>query len=157
MSIAPIVHVVDVEAPPTDVFTAFVHELGAWWDPRYSADPTTFEDAAIEPKVGGRVLATHSDGLEHEWGRVDTWDPPRRLGWSFTLAQDPSHPSLVEVEVIPRDGGSRLRLTHGGWTADNASYRSKYGDWPVLLERFTDHVARRLGPPADLQRELPTG
>jgi hypothetical protein len=90
----------------------------------------------IEPWVGGRVYATHSDLGKHDWGEVTVWDPGQRLGHTFTLAQDPEHPSRVELEFVSGDGGCTVRLAHGGWTAANAKARSKFADWPVLLDRF---------------------
>jgi uncharacterized protein YndB with AHSA1/START domain len=95
------------------------------------------DGVTIEPRVGGRVFATHRDVGVHDWGEVTTWEPGRRLVHTFTLAQDPLHPSEVEVEFVPGDAvSSTVRLSHGGWTAANAAVREKFGDWPVLLARF---------------------
>lgn len=53
------------------------------------------------------------------------------------LAQDSDHPSEVAVEFAPADGtGCAVRLAHGGWTEANAASREKFGDWPVILDRF---------------------
>jgi Activator of Hsp90 ATPase homolog 1-like protein len=90
----------------------------------------------IEPGVGGRVFATHSDIGEHEWGRVREWERGRRLSHTFTLAQDPAHPSEVSVEFEPVADGCRMHFEHGGWTPENESDRQKFGDWPVMLDRF---------------------
>jgi uncharacterized protein YndB with AHSA1/START domain len=96
----------------------------------------------IEPSVGGRVYATHSDIGEHDWGEVTVWEPGHRLVHTFTLAQDPQHPSEVAVEFVPAESegeagnGSTVRFVHGGWTEANADARKKFGDWPVMLDRF---------------------
>jgi hypothetical protein len=29
-----------------------------------------------------------------------------------------------------------IRFAHGGWTEANVADRSKFGDWPLLLDRF---------------------
>jgi hypothetical protein len=29
-------------------------------------------------------------------------------------------------------------LPHGGWTEASAAVREKFGDWPVLLDRFVE-------------------
>jgi hypothetical protein len=56
---------------------------------------------------------------------------------TFTLAQDPAHPSEVAVEFVPaEDGGCMVRFAHGGWTEENLADRRKFGDWPVMLDRF---------------------
>jgi hypothetical protein len=90
----------------------------------------------VEPRVGGRVYATHSDLGEIEWGEVTAWEPGSRLVHSFHLAQDPAHPSEVAVEFVPDGDGCVLRFAHGGWNEANASERPKFGDWPVILERY---------------------
>ena len=119
-------------------FETYTGRIGEWWHPRYSADAETFEGVTIEPRAGGRVYAVHSDidiG-EHEWGEVTVWEPGRRLVHTFTLAQDPAHPSEVSVEFVPDGEGCVVRFAHGGWTEANVADRRKFGDWPVMLDRF---------------------
>ncbi len=55
---------------------------------------------------------------------------------SFALAQDPAHPSEVAVEFVPDGDGCLVRFAHGGWTEANVADRKKFGDWPVMLDRF---------------------
>jgi len=117
-------------------FATYVDRIGEWWDPRYTANGETLEAVTIEPGPGGRVYATHSDIGEHLWGEVTIWDPPHRLVHIFALAQDPDHPSRVEVVLVPGEPGCRLRFAHAGWTEANAASRSKFGDWSVMLDRF---------------------
>jgi uncharacterized protein YndB with AHSA1/START domain len=64
------------------------------------------------------------------------WDPGRRLVHTFTLGQDPRNPSEVSVEFSPNGDGCTMRLAHRGWTEANVAGRKKFGDWPVILERF---------------------
>lgn len=118
-------------------FAVYTERIGEWWDPRYSANPETLESVTIEPRVAGRVYATHSDLGEDDWGEVTAWEPGRRLVHSFSLAQDPAHPSEVVMELVASDDGCCvLRFAHGGWTETNVGDRKKFGDWPVLLDRF---------------------
>ena len=90
----------------------------------------------IEPGVGGRVYSTHSDIGEDDWGEVTVWEPGHRLVHTFTLAQDPEHPSEVAAEFVPSDEGCTVRFAHGGWTEANVAARKKFSDWPVMLDRF---------------------
>jgi hypothetical protein len=96
----------------------------------------------IEPRAGGRVYATHSDMGKHDWGGVVVWEPGRRLVHTFTLAQDPRHPSEVAVEFVAVEdqggagSGCTVRFAHRGWTEANAAVRQKFGDWSVMLDRF---------------------
>lgn len=125
---------------PETAFAAFTERIGEWWDPTYSADPATFTGAVVEGREGGRVYGRHSDLGEVAWGRVAAWEPGRRLAWSWTLAQDATHPSLVEVTFEPDEHGSLMCLSHGGWDAHNARYRHKFGDWPRIVDGFVEYV-----------------
>jgi hypothetical protein len=137
-TILPITHEYQLACSAEDAFAAYAGRIDEWWDPRYTANPETLEAVTIEPFVGGRVYATHSDLGEHDWGEVTAWESGRRLVHTFTLAQDPRRPSAVAVEFAPHDAaaGCTMRFAHGGWTEANASAREKFGDWPVMLDRF---------------------
>ena len=61
----------------------------------------------------------------------------------FTLAQDPDHPSRIDVAFDAAGRGStRMRFSHGGWTAGNVAGRARFSEWPIILDRF---VARAEG------------
>jgi Activator of Hsp90 ATPase homolog 1-like protein len=133
---SPITHEYRLDSSPAHAFATYAERIGEWWDPRYSANADTLETVAIEPRVGGRVYARHSDIGEHDWGEVTVWEPGAHLVHTFSLAQDPQHPSEVAVEFV-RDGqGCTLRFAHGGWTEANVSAREKFSDWRVMLDRF---------------------
>ena len=135
--LAPITYEYALPRSAEEAFGTYTGRIGEWWDPRYSANADTLETVVIQPLVGGRVFARHSDLGDDEWGEVTAWDPGRRVVHTFTLAQDPTHPSEVEVEFAPEGGDTcTMRLTHGGWTDANTAARSKFGDWPVILERY---------------------
>ena len=132
----PIHHELRVECRADQAFETWVERIGDWWSPQYTAEPGTLEAVTIEPFVGGRVYATHGDVGEHDWGEVTAFDRGRRLAHSFTLAQDEGNPSEVSVEFEDVEGGCVVRLAHGGWTKENERFRSKFTDWPVMLERL---------------------
>jgi hypothetical protein len=117
-------------------FDVYTGRIGDWWDPRYTANAETLEAVTIEPRPGGRLFATHGDIGIDDWGEVTVWDPGRRLVHTFTLAQDPAHPSEVSVEYLPAGDGCTIRFAHGGWNEGNAAVREKFSDWSLLLERF---------------------
>jgi hypothetical protein len=136
-SLPPITHERSLRCDPERAFSTYTARIFEWWDPRYTANADTLEGVTIEPRVGGRVYATHSDMGEHEWGEVKVWEPGRRLVHSFTLAQDPQHPSEVAVEFVGEARGCTVLFAHGGWTEAGAKDREKFGDWPIMLDRFT--------------------
>jgi len=129
-----IVHDRRLDCSAAHAFAVYTERIGEWWDARYTASADTLEQVTIEPRVGGRVYAVHSDLGTHDWGEVTTWDPPSRLVHSFGLAQ--SQPTEVAVEFRGIGGGCEVHFEHRGWTNDNAADREKFGDWPVLLDRF---------------------
>ena len=132
----PITHEYALRCSVEHAFETYPARIGEWWDPRYTANAETLEAVVIEPRVGGRVYATHSDIGEDDWGEVTVWQPGARLVHTFTLAQDPAHPSEVAVEFVAAGDGCTMRFAHGGWTEANAAVRPKFGDWSVILERF---------------------
>jgi hypothetical protein len=117
-------------------FDVYTGRIGDWWDTRYTANAETLEAVTIEPRPGGRVFATHGDIGIDDWGEVTVWDPGRRLVHTFTLAQDPAHPSEVSVEFLPAGDGCTIRFAHGGWNEGSAAVREKFRDWSLLLDRF---------------------
>jgi uncharacterized protein YndB with AHSA1/START domain len=140
-STSPISYEYSLRCSADHAFDAYTGRIGEWWDPRYTANAETLQGVTIEPHVGGRVYATHSDMGKDDWGEVTVWEPGHRLVHTFTLAQDAKNPSEVTAEFVARDGhgaetGSTLRFTHGGWTDANAAVRKKFSDWPVMLDRF---------------------
>jgi hypothetical protein len=137
-SLEPITHGYVLRSDPHRAFEIYTTEIGRWWDPRYTANPDTFESVTIEPRVGGRIYATHSDLGEHDWGQVTTWEPGRRVAHTFILAQDQDDPSEVAALFAPgkQGAGCSFRFEHGGWSESNVSVRQKFSDWSVMLDRF---------------------
>jgi hypothetical protein len=137
-STSPITYEYPLRCSAEHAFATYTGRIGEWWDPRYTANDETLEAVTIDPSVGGRVYATHSDVGNDDWGQVTVWEPGRRLVHTFTLAQDPQHPSEVSVEFVPGEGrtGCTVRFAHGAWTEASAATRKKFGDWPVMLDRF---------------------
>jgi hypothetical protein len=131
------VHEYTLRCDAERAFAVYTDRIGEWWDPRYTANAETLEAVTIEPRVGGRVYATHGDIGEDDWGEVTVWEPGRRVVHTFTLAQDPEHPSEVAVEFVDVDSsGCTVRFAHAGWTEANAAARPKFTDWPIMLDRF---------------------
>ena len=93
-------------------------------------------DVRIEPRVGGAVVHQLASGGLYQWGTVLTWDPGRHYRQSFTMAQDPAHPSELDVRFVADSDGTLVHFAHGGWTAGNLDRRTGFRDWPFILGRF---------------------
>jgi hypothetical protein len=137
-TLEPIVHSFSLSCDAGHAFATYVDRIGEWWLPEYTAGSDTFETVVIQPADDGRVFERHADGKEIDWGRVTLWEPGVRLAYTSTLAQAGEHASLVTVTFAGPGPGCEMLFEHGGWNDDNASYRSKFGDWPILLGRFVD-------------------
>ena len=142
----PITHEYALQCGAAQAFETYAGRIGEWWDPSYTANAETLEAVTIEPRVGGRVYATHSDIDDDDWGEVTVWEPGTKLVHTFTLAQDPAHPSQVTVEFTAAGDGCTMRFSHRGWTEANAAARPKFGDWSGILERFVALCPGVLGP-----------
>lgn len=133
---SPIRAEVRVPVAPDVAFARFV-DLGSWWDPAYTPDPGAFTGAAPLTAVGDDVVLLHGS-WRYPIGRVTAWEPGARYAQSFTLAVDPDHPTTLTVTFAAEEGGTRVALEHGGWTAGNASRRAGFTDWPHLLQRYAE-------------------
>jgi hypothetical protein len=135
---APIRHDLEVACDVATAFDVFTSRLGEWWDPAYSPDAAAFAGAEVEPRVGGAVTMVLTGLPPYRFGTVTAWEPGSLYAQTFTLAQDPDHPSELRVTFTPRSGGCQVGFEHGGWTAGNAARRDHFTDWPKLLGRFAD-------------------
>jgi uncharacterized protein YndB with AHSA1/START domain len=140
-----------VAAPPQRAFDAFTAEFEAWWprDSHHIADQPAAE-LIIEPARDGRWFERAADGTECEWGRVLAWEPPGRLVLAWQLdadwRYDPDLVTEVELRFVPDGDGTRVELEHrnlerlGARAAEVRAAVSSDGGWPILLQRFADHV-----------------
>ena len=140
MPLDPIVALVTVPVRATEAFVGFTAQMGEWWDPMISPDPTTFTSIAVDPE--GDVALVHGD--EHYvWGRVTTWEPPTRYVQSFWLGHAAEAPTTLTVtfEADQAGASTTVRLEHGGWAVGSEELRDNYSHWDALLARFAAHVS----------------
>jgi catechol 2,3-dioxygenase-like lactoylglutathione lyase family enzyme len=130
----PIEHTYRLACAPEPAWDAFVRRIDEWWHPAYA--PEGLRDVRIDPVVGGAATMLLDDGSTYRWGTVTLVEEPYHYAQTFTLAQDPEHPSTLDVTVERRPDGCRVHFSHGGWTAGNLAGRSRFTEWPVLLDRF---------------------
>jgi len=130
----------ELDATREDAFAAFTERIDQWWHPAYA--PEGLVSVTIDPEVGGRAWMQLADGTTYPWGTVTVWHPPLEYAQTFTLAQDPEHPSTLQVRIESASSrgrqhpGSIVRFAHGGWTAANVAGRARFSEWGILLDRF---------------------
>ena len=143
---------VEVEAPAEHVFRVFTDGIGSWWDPSHHILEAELAEMVFEPYAGGHIIDRGTDGSECRWARVLTYDPPRRVCFSWDISlrwqleTDPAKTSEVEVTFTP-DGPARTRvaLTHrhldrhgDGWQSMRDAVSSGWS-----LTRFAETAAQR--------------
>ena len=81
--------------------------LGAWME----------GDVTVVPRPGGAITLSPPDG-KPVWGTVEEVVPGRRIQWTWRT--DDGLPTLVEIELVPRDDGTGLtvRETLLPWRVD---------------------------------------
>jgi uncharacterized protein YndB with AHSA1/START domain len=109
----------------------------------------------IESKVGGRCYSQHEDGGEADWGRVTTWEPPKRvvIAWQVSpewgYEPDLAKASEVEVRFTPLPGGeTRVDLEHRHLERHGPNYAELRkgvdgeGGWGGMLTAYAERVAQ---------------
>ena len=150
--IEPIRLAFDVGCPADHAFGVWTAQIGLWWpaDHTVSAEPGL--TVVLEGRPGGRIFERTAGGVEHDWGEVTVWDPPRRLGYLWHLRRDRADATEVEIRFIDRgDATTRVEIEHRGWErlgADAETWRDRnHGGWATLLPHFVEAAA----PPASDQ------
>jgi uncharacterized protein YndB with AHSA1/START domain len=124
---------VAVSVPPAQAFEIFTAEIDRWWRHgvkfRHSASRSSL--LRIEPSVGGRLLeAFEAGGAAHiiEVGRVQIWEPPRRLNFTWRNANFAADEQTeVLVEFAPTGGGTLVTVTHSGLSGLRADHPARHG------------------------------
>jgi uncharacterized glyoxalase superfamily protein PhnB/uncharacterized protein YndB with AHSA1/START domain len=141
---------VEVALPPAEAFRMFTAEIGSWYlvDRNTVRDPGRTVDIRFEPRVGGRFMDVHdaASGEGREMGRITSWEPGHRLGFTDPRGID------TEVRFEPVVGGTAVTIEQRGLDRlppDEAEHVRRYG-WRLLLGWFAAAV-RQSGPgrPAD--------
>ena len=121
-----------IAAPPATVFAFLTdpEKILGWM----GAEATT------EPQPGGLYLVkgVGGDRARAARGAFREVVPVHRLAYSFGWEGDEAMPpgsSLVEIDLIERDGGTLLRLTHSG-LPDDKHQESHGRGWTHYLGRL---------------------
>lgn len=118
-----------VAAPPATVFA-------------FLTDPDKIvrwlgSEATVEPTLGGLYLVT-VNGRVTAQGRFTEVVPVHRLAYRFGWqghATMPPESTLIEIDLVERDGGTLLRLTHSG-LPDAAACAAHNEGWAHYLGRL---------------------
>jgi hypothetical protein len=129
-----------VDCPAAHAFTVWTARISAWWPADHTVSGDAGLDVVLEPSVGGRIFERTQSGVEHDWGEVTVWEPPRRLGYLWHLRRDRADATEVEITFTERDGGTVVAIEHRGWDRLGAlgpDWReANKGGWSTLLPHY---------------------
>ena len=134
---------VGVAVSPEAAFSLFTEQLDLWWrrGKRYRIAEGDRGLMAMEPGVGGRVFESWRDAgsIERvrEIGRVQVWEPPHRLVFSWRAANFAEHESTeVEVRFAPTaQGHTTVSVEHRGWAGIRADHPVRHGEATAAFVR----------------------
>src|SRR3981081_3669320 len=96
-------------------FRTWVELINAWWPKGHSRSGNPDTTIFVESRVGGRICERTPEGVEHDWGEVTTWDPPRHFAYQWYLGSSPEQPTVVDVRFSALDeGGTQVEVSHRG-------------------------------------------
>ncbi|MFO1337173.1 MAG: SRPBCC domain-containing protein [Burkholderiaceae bacterium] len=132
-----------LRAPREKVFDAFVTPalMAAWQCPRGMQ-----VEASADARVGGayRLQMKARDGSRFAvTGQFVELQRPARLAYTWAWENMPAMPAglrtLIEVDLVERDGGTELRMQHSGF-ADAASMGNHEQGWTSCFNKLSDLV-----------------
>jgi uncharacterized protein YndB with AHSA1/START domain len=128
--------VITIEARPDVVFSFFTDSArwAAWWG----------AGSSVEPRVGGRVLIRHANGVE-VIGEILELASPTRIVFTYGYASGVPIAAggsrvAIQLETVP--DGTRLQLTHD--FAERAPCDQHVQGWRYQLALFANLVADRV-------------
>jgi uncharacterized protein YndB with AHSA1/START domain len=129
VQVAGVVREVRIQARPETVFRYLVDadRMIQWMGAQ----------ATLDARPGGE-LSVLVAGQHHALGQFIEIDPPHRVvftfGWEGEAMSIPPGGSRVQIDLIPEDGGTRLRLVHS--ELPEAAYGDHAHGWEHYLGRL---------------------
>jgi uncharacterized protein YndB with AHSA1/START domain len=159
---------VEVPVGAERAFELFTTEIATWWDEDKHILRAPLADMVFEPFVGGQIIDRGVDGSECRWARVLSYEPPRRVCFSWDinlqwqLESDPERCSEVEITFEPTaETRTRVTLTHRRLDRHGPGWESMRdavaGGWDLTSLRTRASGAARPGSAghAQVHAELP--
>ena len=120
----PITQTIEVPCSQATAFDTFL-DMDRWW-PKDRFATSVMRDSAVEAlrvdaREGGEIVEVATDGQEHLWGRILTFEPHDYLKLDFHVphpTEDNPGFSTVEVRFTAlADDRTRVELTQSNWEA----------------------------------------
>ena len=143
----PIVVEFTVAASQRHAFEVWAHRTSLWWPRDHTMSGADDLDIVYEGHPGGRIFERTREGVEHDWGRIVEWDPPRRLAYSWHLFFDPEEATDMTVTFNDVDDGTSVRIEQTGWERLGAAgppRRQKTNEVWLLMSELYSEACRTL-------------
>jgi uncharacterized protein YndB with AHSA1/START domain len=124
---------VAVKVPPSLAFEIFTEDIDQWWRRgiKFRTSGSRSGLLRLEAGVGGRLFESFDrEGTAHiiEVGRVQLWEPPRCLMFTWRNANfAPHEQTQVQVDFAAIESGTLVTVTHSGLSALRADHPARHG------------------------------
>jgi hypothetical protein len=131
----------DLRCDVEHAFDVWTTRTSLWWPAGHSVSAAPGLRVTIEPWVGGRIFERTPEGIEHDWGEVTLWEPPRRLRYLWHLRRDRADATDVLIVFSPAgEDHCRVSIEHRGWERLGAAgpdwRQANQAGWSGLLPHF---------------------
>lgn len=126
-----------VRVEPAEAWRVFTEEIDLWWRRglKYRVAGKRRGVICLEAGVGGRLFEEweSKSGATKviQTGTVTAWEPPERLVFEWRAVNfKPDEVTEVEVLFAPSPSGTRVTVTHRGWSDIRADHPARHGKPP---------------------------
>ncbi len=143
----PLEFAFEVDCRPATAFSMWTTRASMWWPPDHSVSGDRGLEVVFEEGVGGRIFERTPSGVEHQWGRITTWEPPSRLAYTWHLRFAPEDATDVEIRFVDvGEGRTRVEIVHDGWErlGERAPQRREGNrvGWTSIFPHFVETIER---------------
>ena len=137
----------EVACSAEHAFRTWTAEIGTWWPSDHTVTGEADLRIVIQGRVGGRIYERTADGVEHDWGEVTVWGPPRNWAICGTCAKTARMLLRSTSALSPwAPTRTRVQIEHSGWERLGAVGEERRAKnlvgWETLLPHFRAAVAR---------------
>lgn len=136
----------DVACTTPHAFRTWTERIDTWWPRDHTATNDRGSQIRLEKHIGGRLFEVASDGREHLWGTVTTWQPTSKFGYAWHIRRDAADATDVLITFIPHGELTTVEIVHSGWEklgSEGPSWRDlNQGGWGGVLPHYIAEAER---------------